>query len=161
MKVGILAFITITIAVITSFITVKSKPVTPTASKISKIEHFYFTYSNGYAMNAYTKYQIDKKDGKYIATIKQHGEPEDDAKEIEISSNKMQELESILNKYKVNEWNGFNKTDKNVLDGDSFSFSLRTEEGNSISASGYMKWPENYKSVVGELETFFGEIIKE
>ena len=161
MKTGILAVIAIIIAVLATLGIRKSTKVTPPASNISNIKHFYFTYSNGYAMNSYTKYEIDEKDGKFIAKIKQYGEPEEDSKEIEISSEKMKELENILNKYNVSKWDGFNKTDKNVLDGDSFSFSLRTEDNKSISASGYMKWPDNYKNVVGELETFFGDLIKE
>ena len=161
MKTGMFAVIAIIIAIITTLGISKNKPITPTASNISNIKYFYFTYSNGYAMNAYTKYQIDEKDGKYIATIKQHGEPEEDAKEVELSLEKMKELENILNKNNVSKWNGFNKTDKNVLDGDSFSFSLRMENNKGISASGYMKWPENYKNVVRELETFFGNLIKE
>ena len=144
MKTGIFAVIAIIIAIITTLGISKNKPITPTASNISNIKYFYFTYSNGYAMNAYTKYQIDEKDGKY-----------------ELSLEKMKELEIILNQYNVSELNGFNKTDKNVLDGDSFSFSLRMENNKGISASGYMKWPENYKNVVRELETFFGNLIKE
>ena len=41
------------------------------------------------------------------------------------------------------------------LDGDSFSFSLYTEDGKSISASGYMSWPKNYGEVEKELTNIF------
>ena len=111
-------------------------------------------------MNAYTRYEINKKDGKYIATIKQYGKSDEEAQKVEVSENKVKELESILNKYNVIKWNGFNQNDKNVLDGDSFSLSIHMEDDKDISASGYMKWPDNYKNVREELNSFFEDLLK-
>ena len=56
--------------------------------------------------------------------------------------------------------NGFNKSDRYVLDGNSFSLSISMNNDEYVSASGYMKWPKNYKEVKEELITFFSTIIK-
>lgn len=124
-------------------------------SNISEIKSFYFTYTKGYAKDAYIIYRIDKRDGKYSAEIKPYGKSEEETKKVEISNESVKKLEDILNKYKVYSWNGFHKTNKNVLDGDSFSCSISTGNGDSISASGYMNWPDNYRNVVSELDEFF------
>ena len=125
---------------------------------ISEIKSFYITYSNGYAMNYYTRYELDYKDGVYIAKIKPHGIREEDLLEIEVEKEVMERIAEILKKYQVNKWDGFDKTDQGVLDGDSFSFSVSLEGNKTIHASGYMMWPENYSSVRAELDDLFMEI---
>lgn len=129
-------------------------------SKIEDIKNFSFTYSQGYAMNSYTRYNIqqDKESNTYTATVKPYGIAEEDAKTFKLSKDKIKELEDILNKYNVSKWNGFNKSDSGVLDGDSFSLSIAMENGESIRASGYMMWPENYRNVRDELKVLFDNI---
>jgi len=129
-------------------------------AKISNIKSFYFSYSNGYAMNAYTRYEINKVDGKYVSKIKQYGKSDEEAQIIEISEETVRELERILNKYEVTKWDGFKESDQDVMDGDSFSCSIHMEDGKNISASGYMVWPTHYRDVVSELDSFFLGIIK-
>lgn len=126
--------------------------------KIENINHLRFSYSTGYHMNAYVIYEIDLVDGKYIAKIKPTDIEEEKTKEIEISKEKVKELEKELNKYHVSRWDGFNKSDKNVLDGDSFSISIRMNNDNNISASGYMMWPNNYREVKNYLDTTLGSL---
>lgn len=129
--------------------------------EIKDIKSFNFSYDKGYAMNANILYMISIEDGKYIARIKQYGIAEEDAKDIVLSDEKMQEIVDILNKYKVSKWDGFRKTDKNVLDGDSFYLSIGYGEDKSISASGYMKWPDNYDEVRDELDQFFEGLLED
>ena len=125
---------------------------------VTKIKSFYLTYTNGYAMNSYTRYQLRFDDGKYIAEIKPYGVSEDDLLEIEVDKEVMNKTVEILKKYEVNKWDGFDKTDQGVLDGDSFSLSVSLEEDKSISAHGYMMWPEHYRDVVGEISPIFMDI---
>lgn len=151
-----LLIIPLTLVLLASVILPKNiiaKPIK--TQEISDITHFYFTYSKGYAMNSYITYQIDKTNNKYIVKIKPYGKSEDEKIEKEISKEDVVKLENMLNKYNVYKWDGFHKTDKNVLDGDSFSCTINTESDVRVSASGYMMWPENYRNVVSELDTFF------
>ncbi len=119
------------------------------------IKSLHFSYSNGYMMNAYITYDIYMENDKYYAKIKPYGIPEEETQIVKLSKDKVKKLEDVLNEYKVYKWNNFHESDKYVLDGDSFSFSMSTLDGKSISASGYMRWPKNY----GEVEKAFDEIL--
>lgn len=128
--------------------------------KIENISHLYFSYTSGYAMYSYSTYELNCTD-KCILTVKPNGVPDEEKKEVEIPKEKVKELESKLNEYHVTRWHGFNKNDKNVLDGDSFSFNLDYGDKKIIRASGYMMWPNNYSNVKSYIVNKFNEYIKE
>ena len=141
-------FIGIVIIVTIIFVTLITTKNIKKNKKIENITYLRLTYTAGYAMNAYTVYEINLKEDKYIAIIKPYGEPEENTREYELPKEKVKELEKTLSNLKVAGWDGFHGNDKYVLDGDSFSFSLRYGDNESISASGYMSWPENYGDVI-------------
>ena len=128
--------------------------------KIESVKHLYFTYTSGYAANAYATYTLDCTD-KCTLKVKQLGVPEEETIEVEIPKEKVEEIANKLNEYHVSRWNGFNKTDKYVLDGDSFSFNIDFNEKDEINAHGYMMWPDNYSNVKSYLVDTFNEYIKE
>lgn len=123
--------------------------------KVSEITHLIFSYTKGYMINSNIIYTLEYRDNKYIATVKPYGIPNEEAREITVKEETVKEIEDILNKYEVGLWDGFNKSDKYVLDGDSFSFSASFKDGKSISAHGYMSWPKNYYDVRNELDELF------
>ena len=122
--------------------------------KIGSIKNFHYFYTKGYAMNADVFYDLEC-DKECIATIKKYGESQEDAIKKTVDSDFVKQVEEILEKYEVGQWNNFHKTDKNVLDGDSFSMSITFQDDTSISASGYMRYPNNYSSVKNELDDLF------
>ena len=65
----------------------------------------------------------------------------------------------ILKKYGVGSWNGFNKRNKHVLDGNSFSLSVCMGE-EEIDASGYMRWPKNYADFTNAVRQLFDAAAK-
>ena len=132
----------------------------PKDKKIENITHLRFTYTTGYHMNASVSYEINLIDDKYIATIKPTDLPEESAKEIELNKKQVEEIENRLNEYHVSRWNNFHKSDKYVLDGDSFSINIKSTDL-EISASGYMMWPNNYREVRSYLDTQLGSLYKE
>lgn len=147
----ILILLIIVIGVI-AFIVYKTKSV-----KITNIKTFHFFYSVGYHYEASFIYNIDKVDGKYEATIKKEGVTLEEAKKVMITKKDLKKIEEVLKKYEVNKWNGFKKSDKFVLDGDSFSLYVVFENDTEIDASGYMMYPKNYSNVRGELDKIFNE----
>ena len=125
---------------------------------ISDLKVFRFSYSTGYAINSNVRYYVDIEDGKYIATIKPNEIPDDDEFKIEISDKEINKIKEILLKNKVSKWNGFDKVDRFVLDGNSFSLYIRFTNDKTIEASGYMKWPNNYYEVRNSFDKLFMEL---
>lgn len=123
--------------------------------EIIDIKYMYLGYSTGTMINSNVRYDLELKDGKYIAEIKPNNISEEDKLTVEIKKEDVQKIKDILKKYHVGRWNGFNKSDQNVLDGDSFSFGVRFIDDTSINASGYMMWPVNYGEVEKALDDIF------
>ena len=126
-------------------------------SSISDIITFHYSYSTGTMINSYVYYDLSCKNEKCIAIIKPNNMAEDEKLETIVDFKIKEKLENILKKYHVENWDGFNKNDKNVLDGDSFSMNI-TMKNSDIKASGYMKWPKNYNQVTNEIDSLFMEI---
>lgn len=133
---------------------------TSRSKEISSIKSMHLSYSSGWSAYAYTRYDLEKKDNGYYVQIKPYGVPDDEVQEVRLTDKQIKDIEAILTKYKVSKWDGFNKSDKGVLDGDSFSFYLHTEDGVDVSASGYMRWPDNYREVRNELHDIFDALYK-
>ena len=149
-KIYLLIIILIALVVIFFIVRYKKRVV-----NISQIKYFHFGYSTGNMMYANVTYDLSLKDDGYVVVIKPSGISEEDAYEVSISNSDVKKIEDILKKYEVGKWNEFHKSDSNVLDGNSFSLSIGFVNDDYISASGYMKWPKNYKDVRGELDSFF------
>lgn len=132
----------------------------PKDKKIENITHLRFTYTTGYHMNASVLYEIDLIDDKYILKVKPTDIPEEETKEYILSKEKVLEIENKLNEYHVSRWNNFHKNNQYVLDGDSFSINIKSNDL-EISASGYMMWPNNYREVRSYLDTTLGSLYKE
>lgn len=126
---------------------------------IVNITKLHLSYSTSTMMYGNVIYDIEYKDDKYNIHIKPNMVPDEEAIETEISKEDMLKVEEILNKYKVYKWDGFQKSDKYVLDGNSFSFYVYFDEDKDIHASGYMMYPDDYGKVEGELESIFKKYI--
>ena len=125
---------------------------------VDNLKSFSLSYTSGYMMNSDTRYRLTYRDGEYIANIKPRLKDDEEGLEIAVNKEMMEEVSKILIKYDVGKWNGFDKVDKDVLDGNSFSFIVVLNDDKVIKASGYMKWPNNYREVVGEIEPLFMNI---
>ena len=130
----------------------------PKAKSISSIKKLRFHYTVGYAMNAYVTYELICDDDCFLS-YKLNGVSEEDTKKVPFPKKDISKIVDVLNKYNVSSWDGFDKNNKNVLDGDSFSFSLDMGNNEEIYASGYMMWPKNYREVKTELEAIFNTVI--
>ena len=125
--------------------------------EISSLKSLEYSYSAGMTVNGYSRYKVECND-KCIALIKPVNLAEEEKKEIELTNDQVAVIEELLKKYEVNKWDGFNKSDANVLDGSSFSISIVMKNGDIISAHGYMKWPDNFREVSSTLDSFFEEL---
>jgi len=151
MKLKILIVIIIVISVLLLFIIFRQKQ----KESIKDIKSIEFRYTNGYMINSDTYYKLECNNNCMLQ-IKRYGSSNEE--EYNVDKCILNDIEKILNKYNVSSWDGFNKSDKNVLDGDTFSISIVYDNNKRISSSGYMMYPNNYKSVKEELETLFNSL---
>lgn len=124
-------------------------------NKIKNMYYLYYTYSTGYHMYGYVTYKIECND-ECILSIKPEGVDDDETENYEIKKEVLKEIENKLNEYHVEKWNGYDKTDKYVLDGNSFSMIIKSDNG-EINAHGYMRWPNNYNKVKDYLISLFNQ----
>ena len=149
-KLIIIVFILVLIGGISMFIFKNNNKV-----KITDIKYLSFYYTQGNVMNSNVKYTLTYENNKYIAEIKPNFKSEEEIKKVEIKKNDIEKIIETLKKYNVNKWNGFNKSDKYVLDGDSFSLYITFLDNTKLSASGYMMYPKNYNEVKNVLDEIF------
>ena len=153
MKMKYLIIIVFIIVILVLFFLRKEK-------NINNINKLTFSYSTGNYMNASVSYELVCKD-KCILSFKDDGVSYEDAKEYEVDKKILKEIEIILKQYHVARWDNFHKYDKNVLDGNSFSFRVCFENDQEIEANGYMKWPKNYQEVKKELNELFSNYMRD
>ena len=123
------------------------------------ITYFYFGYSTGNMKDAYVRYELTLEDEVYTARVKPNGVPDEQAAVVKVEKSFAGELGALMERYGVDQWNGFDKSDTQVLDGNSFSLTVyRGEE--KISARGYMKWPKNYGDFKAAVNKLFEEAVK-
>ena len=130
---------------------------------IESIRSFDFGYGTGNMMNASVRFEVryDRKEGTYTAVVKGSGVAEEDADVYPIDESFLNELIVFLNENEIQKWDGFQKSDKHVMDGNGFHLSIWTHEGDTISASGYEKYPKNYNDVKNGIITIFAKLNKE
>lgn len=151
--------IKIIITFILSFIVTNGPLYIDDGGGIYQINKLKYSYTNGYGINDNISYEIDCEDN-CILTVKGYGLNEDELLNINLTNKDMDKFETILNKNHVLSWKGFSKSDKNVLDGDSFSFSLRYNDDEKLSASGYMMYPDYYNKFQKEFEEYVSSLKK-
>ena len=131
-------------------------------SKIHGIQSLRYAYSTGNMVYSSVIYEMKCNDNnKCTIFIKPSGTPERDAKTYDMTDEDVKKVIEVLNKYEVLKWDGFKKRDSMVLDGNSFSFNLKTSDKKEVIASGYMKWPKNYFEVRDELRNIFYNYLEE
>lgn len=122
--------------------------------EIKKVKSFSFGYSVSMMINGNVSYNY-KCGERCLVSVKPNEVNMEDPVVVEVDEEFGKKLEELLKKYEVNKWNGFDKSDLNVLDGNSFHLSVTMEDDQYISASGYMKYPKNYREFSSELSSLF------
>ena len=76
----------------------------------------------------------------------------------EIDKTYIDKINKIIEKYDVLDWDGFNKHKDKESDEIVFSIHLGYDDGSNYSASGYMSYPDNFKTVHKELLKLFDSL---
>ena len=146
-KILLSIFVIISLFCITGCVKVKEYD-----SEIESFSYQYGSYNGGYY-----KYEIDNSGDKatFIATG-YNGVNNNTNKEIDKSE--VNKLSKIIYNNKIYEWDGFGKNNNRVLDGYSFSLKVKYKNGKSITASGYMDYPNNYNTGHKKIASFLESI---
>lgn len=70
----------------------------------------------------------------------------------------LEKLKDIINKYEMNAWDGFNKSE-NGSTNETFSLRIKYADGHIIQASGKSKFPKNYEKASQELKDLLSSVI--
>nr|MBQ6242864.1 hypothetical protein [Lachnospiraceae bacterium] len=127
-------------------------------ARITTLESLSYSFTDNMSRYGTGRLEIVWKNGTYTATVKPVNEPDESAKTVRLAPEKVLAIEELFKQYDVGSWNGFDKNNKGVLDGRSFSLSVKMAEGQEIYARGYMKWPKNYSEVAGALKALMQEL---
>ncbi len=124
-------------------------------SKMMQLTYLTFYYTTGTDINASVNYALTEQEGRYTAVICPRGVSAEHAIVTEVGENFVTEVTSVLLQYHVGRWNGFDRSRKNVLDGNSFTLNAGFTSGKSIHAHGYMWWPKHFRAVRDALDACF------
>ena len=134
----------------------------PTLKKTVEIDDvtaFNFTYTTGYGADNYVSYSVECKSDGCVAKVKPQRTIEINAVIVNVDDAFLGRLRKIIEDNDVGSWNGFNKSNQHVLDGNSFDLKIIMKNEKSIKAYGYMKWPDNYNKVASEFDNLFMSLV--
>lgn len=126
--------------------------------QISTVESFHYSYRGGMEADSNDVYDIELIDGEYRAKIKPSGVSDEDALEISIEELDVRALEEIMCTYNVGSWDGFDKSNSFVMDGNSFTLKVDMDGGRSINAHGYANFPNDFYKFSDEIDRVFMRI---
>ena len=78
-----------------------------------------------------------------------------------IEDDVLDQLGELMGTYHVDRWDGFDKNNKHVMDGSSFTLSVTLADGSTISAHGSNSFPENYSDVSSAILTLYYELMEQ
>ena len=109
-----------------------------------------FSYHYGSFFGGYYEYDIVLQDNAVHFTARgMNGIELDIDKDVDPAV--LKELSLVITNNHLEKWDGFSKSDDNVLDGYSFSLVAKYDDERTLTADGYEKYPENYQKVHSEL----------
>ena len=81
--------------------------------------------------------------------------------DVVVDETVLENLGNIVSRHHLDQWNGFDKTNSMVLDGEGFSLSITLADENRITASGDNAFPKGYTDVKREICALFDALIDE
>lgn len=105
-----------------------------------------FSYHYGSFFCGYYEYDIASHGVEvHFTAIGMNGVELDIDKEVDSSI--LEELSSVITNNHLEKWDGFSKSDDNVMDGYGFTLIVKFDDGRTLTVDGYEKYPKNYEKV--------------
>ena len=106
-----------------------------------------FSYHYGSYFGGYYDYDLVLQDDNTVLFTAIGGNGIELGITKEVDPAILEELSSVINDNHLEKWDGFSKSDSSILDGYSFSLIVKYDDERTLTASGYMSYPENYRKV--------------
>ena len=120
----------------------------------SGIQSFTYRYNNSFGASSYT-WDVTETDGKIAFTYESMQHEEFGEMVMECSREILDSLYAVYKDIRIAEWDGYDKHNPNVLDGDGFTLDIKFNDGAKLSAHGSNACPERY----GEFESAIYEVL--
>ena len=122
-----------------------------------------FSFGKSYGMGGEVEYLLSRQGNKAHYKRNTFGalSEKDGNVEKTVDLKYLDELARIIRDDGIVEWDGFDESDGAILDGGGFSLKVEYDDGKSINAHGYMKYPDDYEAVKNELDSFFKRLEEE
>ena len=122
--------------------------------EINSISLLEYGYGDGRMINGDVLYKLECDD-KCLLFSKLEKYSDDEVFTTEISKDDYSKILKTLQDNNVSSWDGFNKSNKHVLDGTSYHFKVVTNDNVTVFASGYMKYPKHFKETINKILDIF------
>lgn len=116
-----------------------------------------FTFSHN-GMSRYDCYEftVEKTSEGALLTMQPFGGAK--IGRTRIDAGILDRLSQLAKTHNMKAWDGFDKTNSNILDGSGFNLSVTFEDGRAISASGSNAMPKGYWEALPDIEKVFTEL---
>ena len=113
--------------------------------------HAYYARVQGYEFHA--------EDGQYVVYFDMANEEE--PYPVPVNRAWVDTLTGFIRRYDMMSWDGFSGSDSMLLDGTHFSVSFSFQDGTTVHASGYGRFPANYADASAAIEAHFLQLLPE
>ena len=127
-------------------------------SKLDRITYFAYNTGGWGECSNFPNYKIYEEENEYFFTYSDQCRNTTTIKEI-VGRSVLDDVQTIIKKYGAREWNGFNKRDDSVTDGDSFSLRIQYNSGAKVDTRGTNDFPDNYWDFDKEIKMYFSRLI--
>ena len=131
--------------------TSKPMPDAPLISLSFSESHSYYARVQGYEFRA--------EDDQYTVYFEMANEEE--PYPVAVDQAWVDTLTSFIRQYDMMVWDGFSGSDSMLLDGTHFSVSFSFQDGTTVNASGYGRFPMNYGDASAAIEAHFLQLLPE
>ena len=121
----------------------------------SGVAYFSYSYRGSIGGNSYTR-TATVEDGKVVLTLDKMEKRDYGKMTGEASPEFAASLDELCKKHKLVRWNGFDKYNRHVLDGDGFGLRIKFKDGKTVEADGSNAFPRGY----GDFEKDMNELFK-
>ena len=124
----------------------------------AEMVRFRFSH-HGMVSSSFYCYTAEQTETGWQMTVSLIGLDEEYA--LEMTQEDADRLDALVRRCGLWKWNGFDKNDRNVMDGEGFDLTIRYADGKQLEASGDNAFPDGYKAAENEINTYFKELLEQ